>query len=91
MNQSRQEPSRSSGMFILMLVALMAVGLFIVLNVLSFGMFTWVLAITMGIAFVGAFHYLLWGQDLADRTADDRETFLRQEARERERDEGWRS
>lgn len=90
MNQSRPEPSRNSGMFILTLVALMAVGLFIILNVLSFGLFGWVLAVTGVIAFVGAFHYLLWGQELTDQVAEDREAFLRQQARERELDEGFR-
>jgi hypothetical protein len=91
MNQKLPEPSKSGGGFLIFtLVALFALGAFIVLNILSLGAFTWVIAITIGIAVVGAFHYLLWGHDLTQQVAEDREAFLRQQARDRERDEGWR-
>lgn len=89
MNQPKPERSKS-GLLIFTLVAVMCLGLFVVLNVLSFGIFTWVIAITLGIALIGSFHYLLWGQDLTEQVADERETFLRQQAREREQEEGWR-
>jgi len=91
MNQSRPDPSSSRGNFLIFaLVSMMGLGLFIVLNILSLGALTWVVAITLGIAFVGAFHYLVWGHGLTEQVAEDREAFLRQQARDRERDEGWR-
>ena len=91
MTQPAPETPKSAGGFLVFaLVALFAIGAFVLLNILSFGALSWVLAITVGIALVGAFHYLLWGHDLTQQVAEDREAFLRQQARERERDEGWR-
>lgn len=87
MNQSRPEPSSRGAVMIFTMVALLGLGAIVLLSVLSLGAFTWVVAITMMIAFVGAFHYLLWGADLSQQVADDREAFLRQQTRERERDE----
>lgn len=89
MNQPRPERSKS-GLLIFTLMLAMCLGLFVVLNVLSFGIFFWVVAITLGIATIGSFHYLLWGQSLTDEVAEEREQFLRQQTREREREEGWR-
>jgi len=92
MNQKQSDPPQSSGGFLVFtLVALFALGAVIVLNILSMGAFTWVIAITTCIAVVGAFHYLLWGHDLTQQVAEDREAFLRQQAREREQDQGWRA
>jgi hypothetical protein len=85
-----ETPRSGGGVLIFTLVALFAVGAFVLLNILSMGALSWVLAITAGIALVGAFHYLLWGHDLTQQVAEEREAFLRQQARERERDEGWR-
>ncbi len=91
MIQPRPEaPKAGNGFLVFMLVALLALALFIVLNILSMGAFTWVFAITAGIAAIGGFHYLLWGQELTQQVAEEREAFLRQQAREREQDEGWR-
>ena len=92
MNQPRQEPTRSAnGFLVFMLVGLLGLGLFIVLNILSLGALTWVVAITLAIATVGSMHYLLWGQSMTQEVAAERESFLRQQAREREQEEGWRS
>lgn len=92
MNKSRQDPPSPRGSFLIFtLVAMFAMGMFIVLNILSLGALTWVVAITLGIATVGAFHYLMWGHELTQQVAEERESFLRQQARERERNEGWRS
>ena len=88
--QRPEQPNPASGFLVFMLVALLALALFIVLNILSMGAFTWVIAITLVIATVGSLHYLLWGHDLTQQVADERETFLRQQAREREQEEGWR-
>jgi hypothetical protein len=90
MNDKLPEPPRSGGFLVFTLVALFGLGIFVVLNILSMGAMTWVLAITLGIAAVGAFHYLLWGHELTQEVAEDREAFLRQQAREREQEEGWR-
>jgi len=92
MNQKQTDSPKSGGGFLVfMLVALFAIGAFVMLNILSMGAFTWVIAITTAIAVVGAFHYVLWGHNLTQQIAEEREAFLRQQAREREQDEGWRA
>ena len=91
MNQSRQEsPKAGHSMFVFMLTAIFALGAFVALNVLSLGVFTWVVVITALIALSGAFHYVVWGADLTEQVADEREAYLRQQTREREREEGFR-
>lgn len=82
MNQSRPDPSSRGSFLIFTLVALFGLGVFVVLNILSLGALTWVVAITLGIATLGAFHYLMWGHDLTQQVAEERERFLRQQQRE---------
>lgn len=89
MNQTKPEGSKSS-LLVFTLLTVMCLGVIVALNVVTFGIFFWVIAITFAIAMVGSLHYLLWGQDLSDQVAEEREAFLRQQTRERERDEGWR-
>lgn len=45
---------------------------FIFLNLVSFGIFFYVLAAVVGIAAVGFLHYVIWGYDLSEEVAEER-------------------
>lgn len=87
MNQ--RKPESNNNALIFTLVGGLALGVFVVLNFLSFGIFAWPVIITLIIAGIGGLHYMLWGHDLSQEVSDEREAFLRQQTREREQDEGW--
>jgi hypothetical protein len=42
-------------------------------------------------AVVGLGHYVLWGESLTHEVAQEREAFLRQQARDLEDQQGWRA
>lgn len=54
-----------------MLVALLA-GIFLFfLNLVSFGIFFYVIAAVVGIMAVGFLHYVVWGYDLSEEVAEE--------------------
>lgn len=93
MIQPRPEPRKTpaSSFFTFTLVFVFGTTFAIVLNLLSLGLFFWVFLLTFGIALVGFAHYILWGHDLSNQVSEEHEAFLRQQAREREDQEGWRA
>ena len=46
---------------------------FVFLNILTGGLFLWLLLAAAGIGVFGAFHYLLWGRSFSRETAGERE------------------
>lgn len=93
MIQPRPEPPKSSAssLFTFTLVFVLGTTFAVLLNLLSLGLFFWVFVLTFAIALIGFAHYILWGHDLSNQVSEERETFLRQQAREREDQEGWRA
>jgi hypothetical protein len=93
MIQPRPEPQKSSAssFFTFTLVFVLGSAFAVLLNLLSMGLFFWVFVLTFAIALIGFAHYILWGHALSSEVAEERERFLRQQAREREDQEGWRA
>lgn len=46
---------------------------FVFLNILTGGLFLWLLFAAAGIAVLGVFHYFLWGRAFSQETAGERE------------------
>jgi hypothetical protein len=53
------------------LVALLGGIFFVFLNLVTFGIFFYVLAAVVGIMTIGFLHYVLWGYDLSEEVAED--------------------
>jgi hypothetical protein len=60
-------------MLTIILVTVLGGGVFFFLNFVSLGIFSYVIGIAAAIAIVGTFHYILWGFDLTQETAGERE------------------
>ena len=54
-----------------LLVALLGGIFFVFLNLVTFGIFFYVLAAVVGIMTIGFLHYVLWGYDLSEEVAED--------------------
>jgi len=68
-----QPPPRSGRdtMLGFLLVALLGGIFFVFLNLVTFGIFFYVLAAVVGIMTIGFLHYVLWGYDLSEKVAED--------------------
>ena len=67
---------RSSGRdtyLTIVLCAFVGIPVFVFLNILTGGLFLWLLIGAAGIGVLGAFHYLLWGRSFSQETAGERE------------------
>jgi dipeptide/tripeptide permease len=67
---------RSSGRdtyMTIVLCAFVAIPVFVFLNILTGGLFLWLLIGAAGIGILGTFHYFLWGRSFAQETAGERE------------------
>ncbi|MCI0683128.1 MAG: hypothetical protein L0Y71_13585 [Gemmataceae bacterium] len=53
------------------LVALLGGMFFVFLNLVTFGIFFYVLAAVVGIMAIGFLHYVLWGYDLSEEVAEE--------------------
>jgi hypothetical protein len=63
------------------LVAVLGGAFFVFLNLVSFGIFFYVLAAVVGIAALGFLHYVVWGYDLSEEVAEERKReWLKQQA-----------
>lgn len=68
------QPSKGRETFVaFLLVALLGGAIFLFLNFISFGIFSWVLIVALITVVVGFLHYLLWGQSLTQEVAGERE------------------
>ena len=65
-----------------MLVAILGAMVFAFLNLVSFGIFFYVLAAVVGITAVGFLHYVIWGYDLSEEVAEDRQRELLKDQQE---------
>lgn len=54
-----------------MLVALLGGMFFVFLNLVTFGIFFYVLAAVVGIMAIGFLHYVLWGYDYSEEVAEE--------------------
>jgi hypothetical protein len=88
MNQPRHESAKPSGLFPIFFVVACGIALTVFLQMVGL---TWVAVLTLLIGLIGFGHYVLWGDALTREVAHEREAFLRQQAREREDQEGWRA
>jgi hypothetical protein len=80
---------RSSGRdtyLTILLCGFVGIPLFVFLNIITGGLFLWLLIGAAGIGVLGAFHYLLWGRSFSQETAGEREE---QELRGELETEGW--
>ena len=71
-NGSPRSSGRDSYLTIV-LCAFVAIPTFAFLNILTGGLFLWLLIGAGGIAILGTFHYLLWGRAFSQETAGERE------------------
>jgi high-affinity Fe2+/Pb2+ permease len=68
------------------LVGVLGGAFFLFLNLVSFGIFFYVLAAVVGIAALGFLHYVVWGYDLSEEVAEERQReWLQQQAEMDER------
>ena len=58
-------------MLAFLLVALLGGMFFVFLNLVTFGIFFYVLAAVVGIMAIGFLHYVLWGYDLSEEVAEE--------------------
>lgn len=58
-------------MLAFLLVALLGGIFFVFLNLVTFGIFFYVLAAVVGIMAVGFLHYVLWGYDMSEEVAEE--------------------
>ena len=65
--------NKRESMLTIILVTVFGGGVFFFLNFVSLGIFSYVVGIVAAIAIVGTFHYILWGFDLTQETAGERE------------------
>ena len=80
---------RSSGRdtyLTIVLCAFVVIPTFVFLNILTGGLFLWLLIGAGGIAVLGALHYFLWGRSFTQETAGERE-----EEQLRSEDQDWSS
>jgi hypothetical protein len=80
---------RSSGRdtyLTILLCGFVGIPLFVFLNIITGGLFLWLLIGAAGIGVLGAFHYLLWGRSFSQETAGEREEA---ELRDRLETEDW--
>jgi hypothetical protein len=57
----------------IVLCGFVGIPVFVFLNILTGGLFLWLLIGAAGIGVLGAFHYLLWGRSFSQETAGERE------------------
>ena len=70
------EAPRSSGRdtyLAIVICVFVGIPVFVFLNILTGGLFLWLLFAAAGIGVLGAFHYLLWGRAFSQETAGERE------------------
>jgi len=65
--------NKRESMLTIILVTVFGLGVFFFLNFVSLGIFSYVIGIVAAIAIVGTFHYVLWGFNLTEETAGERE------------------
>jgi hypothetical protein len=72
---SNQAPGSSGRDTYLAIVLCIFVGVpvFVFLNILTAGLFLWLLLSAVVIGVLGAFHYFLWGRSFSQETAGERE------------------
>jgi hypothetical protein len=57
----------------IVLCIFVGIPVFVFLNILTGGLFLWLLFAAAGIGVFGVFHYLLWGRAFSQETAGERE------------------
>jgi hypothetical protein len=80
---------RSSGRdtyLTILLCGFVGIPLFVFLNIITGGLFLWLLIGGAGIGILGVFHYLLWGRSFSQATAGEREE---EELRGELETDGW--
>jgi hypothetical protein len=71
-NGAPRSPGRDTYLTIV-LCAFVVIPTFVFLNILTGGLFLWLVIGAGGIAVLGAFHYFLWGRSFTQETAGERE------------------
>jgi hypothetical protein len=80
MESDPRQPNRTRENVIILTLTLIVGGLLIFfLDLISFGIFTYALAVGAGVFLLGCFHYLLWGRSMTEQVAAEREALLREE------------
>jgi hypothetical protein len=81
MERDPNNPKRSrENMLATSLVILVGGIMLFYLYIISLGIIGNMLAVAIGIAILGAMHYLVWGRSFSEEIAAEREAVLRQEA-----------
>lgn len=79
------EADGQRGTFLSVVFAILVISLFLFLLFITCGgLFIYILALVGGIAFVGLFHYLLWGHSMTNEVAGEREEEELRESMEEE-------
>ncbi len=93
MEHEPDRPGRNKGRETILTLSLVAIlgGAFIFfLNLISLGIFFWVIVVMIGIAGVGFLHYVVWGHALSQQVAGEREEQRIKELLEKESAEEYR-
>jgi hypothetical protein len=80
-----ETPPRQSGRDTFLAFMLLAVlgGMFVFfLNFVTFGLFFYVMAAVFGMATLGFLHYVIWGYDLSEEVAEERQRELLKQQQE---------
>jgi hypothetical protein len=85
MEHDPRAPNRTRENIVILTLVLFLGGIIaFFLNVISLGIFTYVIGIGLLIVVVGCVHYFAWGRAMMDEVAAEREALLLQEEREAE-------
>jgi high-affinity Fe2+/Pb2+ permease len=83
MEQDPRTPNRMRENLVILTLVLFLGGMIVFfLNVISLGIFTYVIGVGVLIVVVGSFHYFLWGRAMMHDVAVEREQMLLKEERE---------
>jgi high-affinity Fe2+/Pb2+ permease len=83
MEQDPRTPNRTREIIVILTLVLFLGGIIaFFLNVISLGIFTYVIGVGLLIVVVGSFHYFLWGRAMMEEVAVEREQMLLKEERE---------
>jgi high-affinity Fe2+/Pb2+ permease len=73
MEMPRKEHSSRDTMLGFILVLVLGGAFLFFLNLVSLGIFFYVIAAVVGMAAVGFLHYVVWGYDLSEQVAEERQ------------------
>ena len=85
MDHDTPPPNRTRETVVILTLVLCLAGVIVFfLDLLSFGIFTYAIAVGGAVVMLGFVHYLVWGRAMSEEVAAEREAMLRKEEKEAE-------